>query len=290
MSRIFLTLLLTICIALTSFGQTPEKALENVRNNYTTENIFIHYDKEAYVSGETIWFKAYVMAGAFPSSYSSSINVSLLNDSGKVIETKILPVINSAATGDFALPKDLKQANYTIIAYTKRLLNFGSAYFYSYNIPVYNPSALAQTSKFNNSETLYFMPEGGNIIAGVNNNIGFKSADKFGFPVPVSGEITDSKGEVIASFESTHDGMGKFQLVAQPGEKYLANAIFNNTEKQKFPLPEVKVSGISLQVLQGDKKIHALLNREKVANEAEAPSFVLGTINNEIVFNNDLPV
>ena len=289
MSKIYLSLLfITACFS-SVFSQTPEKALENVRNNYTTENIFIHYDKGAYVSGETIWFKAYVMAGAIPSSYSSSINVTLLNDSGKVVETKILPVINSAATGDFFLPKELKQGTYTITAYTKRLMNFGSAFFYSHALPVYNPTSAVQVLKASFTEDLYFMPEGGNIIEGINNNIGFKSVDRFGFPVPVTGEVSDSKGTVVAVFESVHDGLGKFQLLTQAGEKYTALVVFNNTEKRKFELPVAKASGSTLQVLQGDKKIHVLVNRDKVANDSEAPSFILGVINNEVVFRNDLP-
>ena len=290
MPKTFLCLAISFFTFYSAFSQTPEKALENVRNNYVTENIFIHYDKGAYVSGETIWFKAYIMAGAVPSIYSSSINVSLLNDSGKVVETKILPVINSAATGEFTLPRDLKQGSYTVTAYTKRLVNFGNAFFYSHAIPIYNPTSVLQVSKAAFTENLYFMPEGGNIIGGINNNIAFKSVDRFGFPVPVAGEVSDSKGTVVAVFEAIHDGMGKFQIVAQTGERYTASVVFNNSEKRKFELPIVKISGSSIQVLQGDKKIHVLVNREKVSDQSEAPAFILGVINNEVVFRNDLPL
>ena len=241
MPKTFLCLAISFFTFCSAFSQTPEKALENVRNNYVTENIFIHYDKGAYVSGETIWFKAYIMAGAVPSIYSSSINVSLLNDSGKVVETKILPVINSAATGEFTLPRDLKQGSYTVTAYTKRLVNFGNAFFYSHAIPIYNPTSVLQVSKAAFTENLYFMPEGGNIIGGINNNIAFKSVDRFGFPVPVAGEVSDSKGTVVAVFEAIHDGMGKFQFLAQTGERYTASVVFNNSEKRKFELPIVKI-------------------------------------------------
>ncbi len=271
-------------------SQAPEKSLENLRNNYEIEKIYLHFDKENYIAGETIWFKAYLMAGFYPSHYSSTLFVSFLNDSGRTIKELFLPVIRTAAAGNFELSPELAQGRYTVIAYTKRLMNFGSAYFYNKSIPVFNPLTPVPASPAPSTTTrLDFMPEGGAMVAGINNIVAFKGADAYGHPVSVEGEIKNSKGVLFATFESVHNGMGKFQINPEAGETYYADVIINKTIKTKVDLPKVKISGIGFRVLTAGNKILFSINSEKVASEIMAPHFLLAVMENEIVFKKELP-
>src|SRR5476651_753748 len=69
---------------------------------------------------------------------------------------------------------------------------------------------------------LQFMPEGGQLVASLPTNIGFKAIGEDGHGVNVKGEILNKGGETAAVFESSHKGMGVFSLVPQPGEVYTA--------------------------------------------------------------------
>ncbi|RYG23451.1 MAG: hypothetical protein EOO01_44255, partial [Chitinophagaceae bacterium] len=271
-------------------SQTPESGLQNLKAKYELEKIFIHYDKESYVAGETIWFKAYLMAGFYPANYSTTIYVCLLNDSGTIVKQQFLPIIGSAAAGSIELSKDVAQGTYTIQAYTKRLRNFGSAYFYNKQVAVYNPTLTStKPARPVNTPNVYFLPEGGDMVAGVSNTVAFKAVDEYGGPVTVEGEIKNNNGELFTKFESVHDGMGKFQLSPFAGETYYADVIINNSLKMKIDLPRAKLSGIVFQVSTVADKTNFFISRDKVANEQLQPAYLLAVMENEVVFKNELP-
>ncbi len=287
MLKRLLPILAILCICFTSTAQTtPEAALENIQNNFATENIFIHFDKENYVAGENIWFKAYVFSGIYLSTYSSVINVELLNDSGRVIDKKILPLIRSAAAGGFSLPGDGRQANYTVRAFTRRMMNFGNLNFYEHQLSVLNPFSKKIAAAITD-DNIFFLPEGGNLIAGIPNVIAFKSADKYGSPVESSGEISDSKGKNVATFRSVHDGMGKFNFLPLPDETYTAVCRLNGKEV-RVALPPIKMSGVGFQVQQSGNKKYIVINNEKLANDAMAPAYILAVMDNIVVFKKEL--
>jgi hypothetical protein len=72
-------------------AQTPESILEKIQQNFSPEKIYLQYDKQSYIAGETIWFKAYIMDGLLPSTKSTVLCVELINDSGKTVQKKFYP-------------------------------------------------------------------------------------------------------------------------------------------------------------------------------------------------------
>ena len=50
--------------------QSVRGHLENYASGYQQEKIYLHFDKPAYAPGETIWYKAYLMAASIPSVIS----------------------------------------------------------------------------------------------------------------------------------------------------------------------------------------------------------------------------
>ena len=283
------TLLIAAMLGLSStHAQTPEKALENLRQNFTTESIYIHFDNDVYIAGETIWFKAYLFAGLQPSLYSTAINIDLLNDSGRVISNKILPVIGSSAVGEFELSVDAPQMSYTVRAYTKRMMNFGSEYFYERRLQVLNPVNVRQGNDPAITPVISFLPEGGNMVGGLPLVVAFKASNQFGDPLDIEGEITDSKSIQVVSFKSVHDGMGKFIFLPEADERYTAQYIINN-QKGEVALPPVKVSGVTLLIQDLNDKKNFIINRGKLASEAMTPAYLLGIQNNTSMFRIDLP-
>lgn len=93
---------------------------------------------------------------------------------------------------------------------------------------------------------LQFKPEGGHLVAGLPVRVGFKALSENGSGTNVSGAVYNRREEKVASFSTSHRGMGSFELQTQPGEKYTARI---NGSERIWPLPEVQAAGTSLRVI-----------------------------------------
>jgi hypothetical protein len=280
-----IVLLILIVISKSLFAQSPESLLQKVQENYSPEKIYIHYDKSYYIAGETIWFKAYVMEGVFLSTKSTVIGIDLMDEKGKVIESKIYPLISSAAAGNFVLSNYLPQGKYFIKAFTKDLMNFGIQNFYYNPLQIYNPTTIPSINKIDEDIAfLNFFPESGNMIARLKNKIALKCTDKFGSPLEVKGKIVDSNNEDVVSFSSKHDGMGFFEFIPKYGEKYTAECIVNNQLKKTVKLPIVLNEGALLKIERKDNKAFFEINKETIFGKNLQPSYLLGVQENIIVF------
>ncbi|MGH1337293.1 MAG: MG2 domain-containing protein [Aureispira sp.] len=101
---------------------------------------------------------------------------------------------------------------------------------------------------------LDFYPEGGELVAGMTSNIGFKALNEFGKPADVSGHIFDQRGNKVATFGSYYQGMGKFTFTPQEGQQYQAYITSPANSGKSYPLPLAKTSGYVLEATQKDKK------------------------------------
>ncbi|AYL97863.1 hypothetical protein [Mucilaginibacter celer] len=93
-----------------------------------------------------------------------------------------------------------------------------------------------------------FMPEGGELIAGLPARIGFKAIGLDGRGVDVKGEVLDHNQQPVAAFVSRHLGMGSFNMLISNGENYTARVTLPGGAIRNFPLPDVKSEGIVLNV------------------------------------------
>ena len=82
-----------------------------------------------------------------------------------------------------------------------------------------------------------FFPEGGTLGNGVKSKVAFKSVNEFGKGADISGNIIDSKGDIVTNFESFHLGMGAFEFTPKAGEKYYAVITTPKGNDDKLELP-----------------------------------------------------
>jgi hypothetical protein len=98
------------------------------------EKTYLQFDKPYYASGDTIWFKAYLLNSFFTASDKSGIiNIAITNDSNKVIKRYRISSQNGLGWGNIHLDEreGFIPGNYTIHAYTDWMRNFGQEYFFS---------------------------------------------------------------------------------------------------------------------------------------------------------------
>lgn len=275
-----------------SFTQLPaqkiDSALNVIATRYQPEKVYIHYDKEYYVAGETIWFKAYLYSDDKPSGISNNFYVQFLDSKGNIVSSKKYPVFGAVAKGNIDIPDSLPQGNYYIRALTPDMLNYEEAFIYKKNIFIFRPSATGSVSSAKSQNvSLKFFPESGNLVDGVLTIVGFKAVDQGGTPVEINGIIRSEDGTTIASFKSYHDGIGKIQFKPQAGKKYLAE-VETEAWKRSYPLPEIKQSGISLKVQdeKGGKKFQ--LSRSEKDKSQFASLLVVAQMNNHVVYQNEI--
>jgi len=279
-------LFLSFTLFVSSYGQKYEDALSKFATAKSGAKLYIQYDKEYYVAGETVWFKAYFYANERPDGNNNNLFLQLVDGKGKPIIDQRYPVLGAVANGQLHLPDTLSQGNYYVRALTAKMLTGDASDVYQKNLVVLKNgekiAAPATAPAF-----VQFFPESGQLIDGILSIVAFKSIDKWGAPVEVSGTLQDESGITIASFKTYHDGIGKMQFVPKAGKKYSA-VITTAAGSQTFPLPEVSKSGINLKLMEekGGKKFQ--LSRGK-GNESLYDSITLvAQINNHVVYENEI--
>ncbi|BAU56063.1 hypothetical protein [Mucilaginibacter gotjawali] len=94
-----------------------------------------------------------------------------------------------------------------------------------------------------------FLPEGGNLVAGLPARIGFKALGEDGRGLDISGVIIGRGHQQITAFKSAHNGIGSFCLDILPGENYAAKVTLPGGVVKMFALPAIKESGTALRVI-----------------------------------------
>lgn len=256
--KIFFTALCLFFIATTVTSQRskPESLLNKYAQVLPLEKLHFHFDKEIYLPGETIWFKAYLYGDGVPSQQSTNLYTALYNESGQLIQKLLLPVFGSSASGSFQVPDTIKGNAVFCRAYTTWMLNFDEDFLFTKAIKILNSGSVAAPDHQNNI-SLVFFAEGGDIVEGLANSVAFKATDSRGLPFNVNGTIKNKKtGAAELNFSATHNGMGRFNLIAEEGATYVAEWTDAAGNSQQTMLPAPVKSGISLKTaLQDDKVI-----------------------------------
>ena len=105
-----------------------------------------------------------------------------------------------------------------------------------------------QLPTFEDDFSAKFMPEGGNLIAGVEQIVAFKAVGVDGHAVNVEGVVQTKSGEQVCNITTKHDGMGSFTLTAQPGETYIATLSTKDGVSRSFTLPTAVTTGCALKL------------------------------------------
>ena len=246
------------------------KAAAGFDYNYPREKAYLHLDNNAYMEGETLWFKAYVVRASTlrPSGLSRVLYVDLLNASGQLMDRRLLRVDSlGQAHGEFNLELPVRSGYYEVRAYTREMVNWGREACFSRVVPVFrrpvrNPKKLrtddiaagrldvtppdssldlpgwarrpaAQPAE--RGYALEFYPEGGNRVAGLAQRVAFRLTDAQGRPLLDTLRLCRSDGTEMQRLASGHEGMGRFVLPADFDEGYAA--VGYGRREARFDLP-----------------------------------------------------
>lgn len=99
-------------------------------------------------------------------------------------------------------------------------------------------------------------PEGGELIAGVENGLYLECTDPLGRSIDTFGELIDGRGERLTKFKTTHQGRVRLGFVPQAGQRYHVRLAGDD---EQFELPPVREQGIALRTSGDDVAAGAAL-------------------------------
>jgi len=249
---------------------------------FPQEKVFLQFDNTSYYTGETIWFKAFVVnASTLQRAQSKVLYVDFISPTGVVLEQQKLKIVGGQADGNIILvdastsqvreirgTMNYPSGFYEIRAYTNYMLNFNPETIFSRVFAVYErpkmegyyyeespviklrKSDLAdprpETEKLRRINCSFY-PEGGHLIKGMPNRVAFKVTDETGLGIEAKGVLDDTK----VKLSTLHDGMGSFVITPQDRRNSVTLTV--NGKSYSFTLPAAEKEGISLAVKQSVK-------------------------------------
>lgn len=247
-------LLLLMMLSVTSGAQdfTPfvSEKLSSYRSKFPPEKAYLHMDKPYYATGDTLWFKAYLVEGSIHSADSAStvLYVDLIHQkTGKNVGIRRVPLNGGLGHGSFTLADSIPKGAYTIRAYTNWMRNFSEEYMFHKAFYLFDNVENSSVNPSNNTEITFF-PESGQLVEGLNTRIAFKAIDETGRGVQVKGFVFNQDNDTVSAFKSEHLGMGRFPFTPKPGEKYHVLVKTEGADYKNVPFPVVQESGFILIV------------------------------------------
>lgn len=192
-----------------------ETALQKFAENYPQEKVHLLLNKDHYVVGENLWFKSFVFDGYNRSNISTSLFVELYDSSKKLLDKKMIPLLNGEGSGSFSLASTLKEDVYFIRAYTTWMTNFSEEYNYLRPITVYNPSSAQKLiENIDAPWTATMHPESGTFIDGIETKFAVRLRSEGMTPLNWNGYVSDiEKPEIpVVTFKNFDQNVGSFVL------------------------------------------------------------------------------
>ncbi|ADB39219.1 TonB-dependent receptor plug [Spirosoma linguale DSM 74] len=258
LTGLFLLPVVTLLVAFRTYNDEFIKRLLDQFRLYNqqrpTEKVYIHTDREAYLTGETIWLKGYLVNGSSheADTLSRVLYVDLVDPMARRVRLRTqLRATNSYAPGQLTLPDSLAAGSYQLRAYTSFMRNYPEAYFFTKTLTILRPDTGAEKNtgaQASNRPDIQFLPEGGQLLMGLGGRVAFKAVNSSGMGVDVKGFVLDTRKDTVTGFSSSHLGMGFFILKPEPAQTYTAYVPLPDGTLAAYPLPAVQQEGVGMQV------------------------------------------
>lgn len=265
--------------SLDEISQTNQVAIDRLTEqvvNFPQEKIYVQFDRQVYSAGDRIWYRIHMVNAATHTRMAISryVYVELINAHNEVIlRKKIRPTEDATYFGQIDLSPDIAQGWYSIRTYTNFMRNIDEDYFFRQNIYIGNPlkglqgvSIEENTGSYNSDFKkevktqaefdLQFFPEGGNLIAGTIQTVGFKAIGKNGLGTDINGRIIDDQNKELFTFKSSYLGMGMITFTPEAGKSYTAICEDSRGQSITVKLPPVSTNQYGLSIKHNNTVIN----------------------------------
>lgn len=284
-------LLALYLITVTTFAQSKlETAIKSLQTNYAQEKVYLLFDKQDYIAGDNIWFKAYTLNGYQPSLISTNLIVELYDKDKNLLNRKLVPIINGESDGTLNTKAEHEEGIYFVRAYTTHMTFFPEQFQYINQIKIFNPnSKLKIVPNQNLKWNAKAHAEGGNFIQNQTTKFAVRLKSDGKLPKKWRGIVfeKDNPTNQLSTFENLDENVATFSLRAEEGKLYQVQITDDKGIQQIIDLPEPKKEGILLKVVRNSKDIMIQLKSINQENPLLNHK-IIGTINNELVMSSQI--
>ncbi len=242
-----------------------------------SEKVYVQTDRDNYVPGETIWLKGYLFEGISHGIDSASrvLYVDLVDaEQSRVVQQIKLKADKGQAPGQLALPDSLPTGTYLLRAYTGWMRNFPADYYFSKTLTILRADDVPERStKVVLKPDLQLLPEGGQMVTGINSRIAFKALNASGKSMDITGFVLNNQNDTVMGFGSLHLGMGTFSVTPEPDQTYRVFAkATGSTEFFSYPLPAAQPVGFVMTVdnISNPNNVKVFIQHNKTSSAPEA--------------------
>jgi hypothetical protein len=229
-------------------GQPANSVKENIIkkfNDYVKNNpreeVFIHTDRDAYISGEDLWFNVYLTdrLTMLPVADSKIVYFEILNPENRPIVQKKVGIVNGYGAGHAVLSDSLSTGEYLIRGYTCWMKNFLPENCFYKSILIYNRDS---SKTFTKVTKLNLAASAKDIIQ----TIGAKT--------DLNLAIDNTKQDVLDIFIKADD-----DLLAKTGDQYFlfiqTHGVLNFAENERITPAGITVQIPKKQLLAGINQV-----------------------------------
>lgn len=270
-----------VFILMQSYAQNPvtdslQQQFSRFTQNTFTEKVYLHTDRNFYIAGEILWFKAYITDGILnaPADLSKVAYVDVIDISNKVfLQTKIA-LKSGKGNGSLYLPANMPSGKYKIRTYTNWMKNADAAFYFEKAFTVVNAQSTAglvvagTTPEYD----IQFFPEGGNLVKNVESKVAFRMTDKNGKGVQAfSGIVLNQNRDTIAVFNPSRFGIGYFNFTPADTHLYKAYITTPSGSTVVKDLPAAMEEGYTMKLRKADQgQVEVTVHSRNTGNTASA--------------------
>lgn len=239
----FLTLLSLVVISFSSAAFQDQslrdlnRTLETYYQDAEPLKVHLTLNQPSYVAGDTIFFRSSVVRESDQKLIDNNtiVHVLLMDADGNAVRNQKVRLANGAAINQLVIPSAAKPGLYVLVAYQDWMKSSAPEFFFQTYVLIHGPQQFTRTP----GNELKFYPEGGHLVAGVDNRIVAKG------PSNTIITINDSSGQPQATITTNEKGLASFIMKPLEGASYTAVA-----QNKTVALPTVETNGIALLVKQ----------------------------------------
>ncbi|MBT8305161.1 MAG: hypothetical protein KJP09_11875 [Bacteroidia bacterium] len=264
-------LILPFIVVSQEIGSTINEKFSNYAKS-PREVVYAHLNKSTYIKGESMGFSAYIIDKTLKqlSTVTSNLYCVIYDSENKVVKKKLLKVTNGIAPGEFSIDSLFNTGSYSLKVYTNYMRNFKEQNYYHQSFKVIDVEIDQKVYKESVKIKMdaQFLPEGGHLLADVQNTIGVIVKDSLGFGAPfVNGELLNANNEIISTFKTNQLGIGKFAFTPEKSKAYRTILKINNKEQQ-FDLPIAEQRGVAMTLNDLGSKVALTFRTNKESLES----------------------
>ena len=255
-----------------------QTSFSNYKHTALQEKVYVHTDKGAYLTGEILWFKVYVVDATYnkPLNLSKVAYAEVLDENNVPLVQAKIELHNGKGSGSVYIPVSLNNGNYHFRAYTNWMRNFDPDFYFDKRITIVNPQKAPVTARTNTTDyDVQFFPEGGSLVNGLSSKVGIKAVKNNGTGVDFSGAVIDQKNDTIVRFSSFKFGMGHFAFTPDASNTYKAVIRISGTAPIIKDLPAINTQGYVMSLTDnGSGRLQVSVNSNASNSDGSVYLFV----------------